>query len=243
MWLRVLNLSHSKNLTETPDFSGLPSLEQLILKYCTGLRKVHKSIGCLCNLILLNLKDCTSLSKLPREIYELTSLRTLILSGCSKIHLLEKDVVQMGSLITLIAENTTVKHVPFSILSSKSIGHISLRGFERLPRNLFLSIIRSWMSPVMNTISYIHSFCMDNGNCWDDIVPLLSSLTNLRSVLVQCDTEFQLCKQVKNILVEYFTNFTESQLSKRQFRSPLICLGTYHKFLNAVSDNISKVLL
>ena len=88
------------------------------------------------------------------------------------IDLLEKDVVQMGSLITLIAENNAVKHVPFSILSSKSIGHISLRGFEKLPLNLFPSIIRSWMSPIMNPVSYIHSLCMDINNNWDDIAPL-----------------------------------------------------------------------
>ncbi|XP_017442548.1 disease resistance protein RUN1 isoform X1 [Vigna angularis] len=241
-WLKVLNLSHSKYLTETPDFSGLPSLEQLILKDCTGLREVHPSIGCLCNLTLLNLKDCTSLSNLPREIYKLISLETLILSGCSMIDLLEKDVVQMESLVTLIAENTIVNHVPFSILSSKSIGHISLRGFERLSRNIFPSIIRSWMSTVMNPISYIHSLCMDIDNSWENIGPLLSSLENLRSVLVQCDTEYQLSKQVKSILVEYFANFAESGISK-QFRSSFIRLGTYHEFFNAVSDNISEVLL
>ncbi|XP_014515047.1 TMV resistance protein N-like isoform X2 [Vigna radiata var. radiata] len=242
-WLKVLNLSHSKYLTGTPDFSGLPSLEQLILKGCTGLREVHPSIGCLCNLTLLNLKDCTSLSNFPREIYKLISLETLILSGCSKIDLLERDVVRMESLITLIAENTIVKHVPFSIGSSKSIGHISLQGFERLSCNIFPSIIRSWMSPVMNPISYIHSLCMDIDNSWESIGPLLSSLVNLRSVLVQCDTEYQLSKQVKSILVEYFANSAESGISKQQFRSSFIGLGTYHEFFNAVSDNISEVLL
>ncbi|KAK8464555.1 hypothetical protein PHAVU_010G024250 [Phaseolus vulgaris] len=115
-WLKVLNLSHSKYLIETPNFSGLSSLEQLILKDCPGLQEVHQSIGCLSNLTLLNLKDCTSLSNLPAEVYMLKSLKTLILSGCSMIDLLEKDTVQMKSLITLIAENTAVKQVPFSIV-------------------------------------------------------------------------------------------------------------------------------
>ncbi|ESW06151.1 hypothetical protein PHAVU_010G024100 [Phaseolus vulgaris] len=49
-WLKVLNLSHSEYLIETPDFSRLSSLEQLILKDCPGLRKVHQSIGGLSNL-------------------------------------------------------------------------------------------------------------------------------------------------------------------------------------------------
>ncbi|KAK8464576.1 hypothetical protein PHAVU_010G027450 [Phaseolus vulgaris] len=176
-WLKVLNLSHSKYLTKTPDISGLPSLEQLILKDCPRLREVHPSIGCLCNLILLNLKDCTSLSNLPRKIYKLKCLKTLILSGCSKIDLLEKDIVQMESLITLIAENTVVKQVPFSIVYSKSIGYISLSGFEGLSHNLFPSIIRSWMSPTMDPLSYIHLVCMDEeDSSRDDIAPLFKIL-------------------------------------------------------------------
>ncbi|XP_022641627.1 TMV resistance protein N-like [Vigna radiata var. radiata] len=88
--LKFLNLSHSKYLIQTPDFSGLPSLEQLILKDCPSLLKVHQSIADLSNIVLINLKDCTSLSYLPREIYKLTSLKTLILSGCSKLRPLEK---------------------------------------------------------------------------------------------------------------------------------------------------------
>ena len=242
-WLKVLNLSHCKYLIETPDFSRLPRLEQLILKDCPRLLEVHQSIGCLYYLTLLNLKGCTSLINLPRKIYELKSLKTLILSGCSKIHPLEKDIVRMESLITLITENTTVKEVPFSIVSSKSIGYIFLRRFERLSPSFFPSIIRSWMSPTMNPISYIHSFCMDVGNGWDDIASLLSSLANLRSVLVRCETEFHLSKLVKNILIEYFATSTESGISTQHFRSFFIGLGTYHEFFNVASDNISEVLL
>jgi len=243
-WLKVLNLSHSLYLTETPDFSKLPNLEQLILKDCPILREVDQSIGCLCYLTLLNLKDCTSLSNLPRKIYKLKSLKTIILSGCSKIEIMEKDIVQMESLITLITENTTVKEVPFSIVSSKSIGYISLSRFERFEAwCLFPSIIRSWMSQTMN-LSYNHSLYMDmEDNFWDDIVPLLSNLTNLRSVLLQCETEFQLSKQVKNILAEYFADITESGISKHHFRSSLIGVGAYHELFNAVGNNISEVLL
>jgi len=231
-------------LTETPDFSRIPRLEHLILKDCPRLRKVHHSIECLYNLTLLNLKDCPSLSNLPRKIYKLKSLKILILSGCSKIDLLEKDIEQMESLRTLIAENTVVKQVPFSIVRSKSIGYISLRGFEGLSHNLFPSIIRSWMSPTVNRISYIHSFCMDmEDNCWDDIAPLLSTLENLRSVLVQCDTGFQLSKQAETMLVEYGINITESEISNHQLKSSLIGVGRYNEFFSTISNSIFKVLL
>ncbi|BAT97008.1 hypothetical protein VIGAN_09034800 [Vigna angularis var. angularis] len=98
--LKFLNISHSKYLKETPDFSRLPSLEQLILKDCPSLLKVHQSIGDLSNILLINLKDCTSLRYLPREIYKLTSLKTLILSGCSKLGSI--DITQVKSLVTII---------------------------------------------------------------------------------------------------------------------------------------------
>jgi len=242
-WLKVLNLNHSQYLKETPDFSRLPSLEQLILKDCPRLRQLHQSIGCLRYLTLLNLKDCTSLSNLPSEIYMLKSLKTLILCGCPKVDLLEKDIVQMESLITLIAENTAMKQVPFSIVSSKSIGYISLCGFEELSRNLFPSVLQSWMSPTMNPLSYIHSFMDMEDNNWDYITPLLSSLTNLRSVLVQCDNEFQLSKQVKTVLVEYVSNITGSGISKHRIRSSLTGAGRYKEFFYTVGDGIPKVLL
>jgi len=56
---------------------------------------------------------------------------------------------------------------------------------------------------------------MDINNNWDDIALLLSSLTNLRSVLVQCDNEFQLSEQVKDILIEYFSNITQLGITKQ----------------------------
>ncbi|XP_047148037.1 disease resistance-like protein CSA1 [Vigna umbellata] len=236
-WLKVLNLSHSKYLTETPDFSRLPSLEELILKDCPRLRKLHQSIGSLSNLTLLNLKDCTSLSNLPRKIYMLKSLKTLILAGCSKIYLLEKDIVQMESLISLIAENKAVKQVPFSIVSSRSIGYISLHRLEGLSHNAFHFIIRSRMSPTINPLSYIHSFTDMEDNFWDVIGPFFSSFVNLRSVFVQCDPEFQLSQQVKTILVEYGVNITESRISKHCFRSSLVGVGRYNEFLNTVLES------
>ncbi|BAT97009.1 hypothetical protein LR48_Vigan11g146200 [Vigna angularis] len=246
--LKFLNLSHSKYLRETPDFSILPSLEQLILKDCRSLCNVHPSIGDLCNLFLINLKDCTSLSCLPREVYKLKSLRTFILSGCFKIFILEEDIVQLESLITLVTENTVaestaVKQLPCSIVSSKSIGYISLRGFEASSHNIFPSIIRSWMSPIVNPQSYISPYCMDmKNNNERDLAPLLSVLANIRTVLVQCDAEVQLSKQVKKILVECSVNFTESRISKRHLRFSLNCVGSYNDFFNTLNNSVSEGL-
>ncbi|KAM5563289.1 hypothetical protein ABKV19_018111 [Rosa sericea] len=83
--LKILDLSHSQGLVRTPDLSGLPNLERLILKDCINIVEIDESIGELQKLVFLNLKDCKNLVKLPRRISMLRSLHELILSGCSKL--------------------------------------------------------------------------------------------------------------------------------------------------------------
>ncbi|BAT97020.1 hypothetical protein LR48_Vigan11g145600 [Vigna angularis] len=251
-WLKVLNLSHSRYLTETPDFSRLPSLEQLILKDCPSLLAIHKSIGDLCNILLINLKDCTSLNNLPKEIYKLKSVKTFILSGCSKIDKLEEDIAQMESLTTLIADNTAVKQVPVSIVSSKSIGYISLCGFEGLARNVFPSIIQSWMSPTMNPLLFIRPYSGTScslvsmntqNNTLGELAPMLRSLPNLRSVLLRYETESQLSKLVETFLVEHVINVAELGISRHHLRSSLIGVGSYKAHFDILNDKISKGLV
>nr|KYP36526.1 TMV resistance protein N [Cajanus cajan] len=256
-WLKILNLSHSKYLKETPEFSKLPNLEKLILKDCPSLCKVHKSIGDLRNLILLNLKDCKSLANLPRRVYKLKSVKSLILSGSSKIDKLEEDIVQMESLTTLFAKNTAVTRVPFSIVRSKSIDYVSLCGYEGLSHNVFPSIIWSWMSPKMNPLTRIHSFSVTSSylvymdlqnNILGDLASAVRNLSNLRSLSVQ-DTEFQLSKLLRTIPDDaYGVNFTEfeirsdtSQISNQYQGSYLIGIGCYRAVFNTLIDSISKV--
>ncbi|KEH16185.1 TIR-NBS-LRR RCT1-like resistance protein, putative [Medicago truncatula] len=228
--LKILNLSHSWDLIETPDFSFMPNLEKLVLKDCPRLTAVSRSIGSLHKLLLINLTDCTSLQKLPRSIYKLKSLETLILSGCSKIDKLEEDLEQMESLKTLIADKTAITKVPFSIVRSKNIGYISLCGFEGFSRDVFPSLIRSWMSPSYNEISLVQTSAS---------MPSLSTFKNLlklRSLCVECGSDLQLIQNVARVLevlkatichkYEANPSATTSQISD-MYASPLIddCLG------------------
>ncbi|KAG2380973.1 TMV resistance protein [Vigna angularis] len=252
-WLKILNLSHSMFLIETPDFSELRNLEKLIVKNCPRLRKVHQSIGDLHNLVLINLKGCRRLRNLPTEAYKLKSLKTLILSGCLKIHIYEKDILCMGSLTTLISENTAVKQVPFSIVNSKSVGHILLGGNNGLSFKVFQSIISSWISPKINFLSGIRPFrgisssivsMSTENNDLGDLAPILSSDLNILNVLVQCDVEFQRYQQVIAILDEIRgLNLTEFEIrpspetSKHRLTPHLIEFGSFQE---EVFDILSK---
>ncbi|KAF8018999.1 hypothetical protein BT93_H3775 [Corymbia citriodora subsp. variegata] len=81
--LKVLNLTDCKNLHRTPDFSAHKNLEQLILKGCTELVQVDRSIGELKHLVLLDLKYCTKLQTLPDEMEESEALRELLVDETS----------------------------------------------------------------------------------------------------------------------------------------------------------------
>ncbi|CAJ2635016.1 unnamed protein product [Trifolium pratense] len=258
--LKILNLSHSKYLEITPDFSKLPNLEKLIMKDCPSLSKIHHSIGDLKNVLLINLKDCTGLRNLPRKIYQLKSLKTFILSGCSKIDKLEEDIVQMESLTTLVATNTGVKQVPFSIVRSKSIVYISLCGFEGSSRNVFPSLIRSWMAPTMNSLLYISPFGSvslslaslvfesDNSGY---LSPNPSSLSKLGRFWVHYRLYFQVTQELRTFLDDlYNVNFTvledtshESQSSSYSLRSLLMKMSSCHgKINNTLGESISQTM-
>ncbi|KAK2993665.1 hypothetical protein RJ640_009480 [Escallonia rubra] len=105
--LKVLNLSYSRKLMETPDFSGFRNLERLILKGCQSLLGVSETIGFLERLALLNLEDCKNLRKLPKNISMLQLLETLIISGCS--NLFPTELTEMESLKVLHADRYAMK--------------------------------------------------------------------------------------------------------------------------------------
>ncbi|XP_054816507.1 TMV resistance protein N-like isoform X2 [Prosopis cineraria] len=83
--LRSIDLSGSKSLVETLDLSGAESLKKINLEGCTGLLRVHPSIGDLHQLEFLNLRKCTHLTRIPNTILLLPSLETLNLCHCSSL--------------------------------------------------------------------------------------------------------------------------------------------------------------
>ncbi|XP_061371586.1 TMV resistance protein N-like [Gastrolobium bilobum] len=210
--LKILNLSHSPNLRETPDFSKIPNLKKLILglilKDCPRLSSVSDTIEHLKEILLINLKDCTGLSTLPRSIYKLKTLKILILSGCSKIDMLEEDLEQMESLTTLIADKTAIKRVPFSIVRSKSIAYISLCGYKGSSRDVFPSLIWSWMSPTNIVLSQVQTsagmsslaFLDEQNSSFHVQSSTLKDLQKLQRLWVECDSEVQLNETVERIL-------------------------------------------
>ncbi|KAM5552749.1 hypothetical protein ABKV19_025120 [Rosa sericea] len=103
-----------KSLTELPNFTRFPILEEPNLYGCNSLVKVHQSIGSLHKLLTLNLRGCYNLVKLPSEI-SLKSLLALDLSDCTRLEEFPKIIGKIDSLGVLILSFTRVKELHPSV--------------------------------------------------------------------------------------------------------------------------------
>ncbi|XP_028763073.1 uncharacterized protein LOC114721417 [Neltuma alba] len=237
--LKTLNLSHSHCLTETPDFSKLPHLEKLILKDCPRLSMIHPSIGNLRHLIMLNLKNCVGLEHLPRSIYDLTSLRTLNLFGCSKIERLDEDIEKMESLTVLVATQTAITQAPISLVRLKNIKYVSLCGYEGLSRDVFPSLILSWMPPTNHSKSLFQAF---------RIMPSLIKILSHPLFTKSCEifkakqgSSQASCKKTPALIG--FGEQLRKERSETFMSSITIHVGEFNKVIDSLLRSISQVIL
>ncbi|CAN6575412.1 unnamed protein product [Malus baccata var. baccata] len=174
---------------------NLPSLEETsfsteILKYCKRLAKVHKSIGDLKSLVLVNLKDCETLKALPRSFYKLKSVKTLVLDGCSRFQSLSEHLGEMASLVTLYANGTAIKNVPPSIVRLEKLERLSLSKLKCSLQLPSLQGLRSLTSLILadsnieevpndigSSLPCLVELCVDDNNFGS--LPSLSGLSKL----------------------------------------------------------------
>eukprot|EP00258_Populus_trichocarpa_P032848 XP_024448867.1 TMV resistance protein N [Populus trichocarpa] len=144
--LKIINLSNSLNLSKTPDLTGIPNLESLILEGCTSLSKVHPSLAHHKKLQYMNLVNCKSIRILPNNL-EMGSLKVCILDGCSKLEKFPDIVGNMNKLMVLHLDETEVLGLRACNLREgalpEDIGCLSsLRSLD-LSQNNFVSLPKS----------------------------------------------------------------------------------------------------
>ena len=119
-------MTNSSNLIITPDFTGVPNLQELVLQNCTNLQEIHPSIGILKKLILLNLKGCGKLSSLPSK-FEMESLVILTFTGCLSIKKIPKFVGNMEYLVCLSLKEISSTELPSSVGRLTSLKFFTLK--------------------------------------------------------------------------------------------------------------------
>ncbi|ONH90326.1 hypothetical protein PRUPE_8G046600 [Prunus persica] len=136
--LKFINVSYSRELSSTPDFSGTPNLQRLDFEGCLNLVEIDPSIALLKRLIFLSFKECTSLESLPSPI-AMESLEVFILSGCSNIKKFPEFVVPMDHWLELYLDKTAIEKLPLSIGHLTALTLLKLKDCKNLtclPRNI-----------------------------------------------------------------------------------------------------------
>ena len=128
-----MDLSNSKQLIETPDFSRITNLERLVLEDCTHLHKIHPSLGGLSKLNFLSLRNCINLRHFPSN-GKLESLQTLILSGCSKLEKFPEIQGYMEHLSKLYLDGTAINELPSSIEYANGLVLLDLKNCKKFTR-------------------------------------------------------------------------------------------------------------
>nr|AFP55577.1 TIR-NBS-LRR [Rosa rugosa] len=171
--LKSIDLSYSINLTRTPDFTGIPNLEKLVLEGCTSLVKIHPSIALLKRLKIWNFRNCKSIKSLPSEV-NMEFLETFDISGCSKLKIIPEFVGQMKRLSKLYLGGPAVEKLPSSIEHlSESLVELDLSGIviREQPYSRFLK---------QNLIA--SSFGLFPRKSPHPLIPLLASLKHFSSL-------------------------------------------------------------
>ena len=129
--LKFIELNNSLRLIETPDFTGFPNLEKLVVKGCMRLIKVHPSVVVHKRLTLLDLEGCKILSSLPKK-FEMESLEILNLSNCFKIKRIPEFMGNMECLSKLHLDGIAITKLPSSVKHLTDLAALHLRDCKNL---------------------------------------------------------------------------------------------------------------
>ncbi|XP_042511157.1 disease resistance protein RUN1-like isoform X1 [Macadamia integrifolia] len=137
--LKELNLTRSSHLIRTPDFSGLPNLEILLLVDCLSLKEIHESIARLTKLVRLDLSHCNRYENLSISgICKLLSLLETL--NVSNWQVFENSPKGMGNFKELILKDCNVRDgdIPdeFWMLHSLESLNLSRNCFQSLSFNI-----------------------------------------------------------------------------------------------------------
>ncbi|KAI9071470.1 hypothetical protein K1719_046563 [Acacia pycnantha] len=123
--------SNMKDLIKTPNFDGIPHLEELILEGCSNLVEIHQSLGQHKKLVIVDLKYCRQVKILPRK-FEMNRLETFVLFGCSKVRKLPEFGKEMEHLSKLDLEGTGIAKLPQSLGNLIGLVELNLKDCKKL---------------------------------------------------------------------------------------------------------------
>ncbi|CAN6687048.1 unnamed protein product [Malus baccata var. baccata] len=196
--LKYIDLSYSNKLKSTPDFNGIPNIEELILGNCKNLVEIHPSIAVLKRLENLNLRNCENINTLPSKV-EMDSLEYFCLYGCSNVKKIPEFGEQMKNVSWISLSGTAIEKIP------SSIGHLvglrellvtNCKNLLNLPRAI--CNLKSLEGLYVSQCSKINKLTGDMDRLealpWGPTMtqPLVS-MTNLKSLVFNTNSDIAAC--------------------------------------------------
>ena len=122
--MKVLKLDENNCLTQIPDVSGCPNLENLSFLGCKNLITVHDSVGLLGKLKTLDARWCYELRSFPP--IKLSSLEELYISECRSLESFPEILGKMENITELHLGCTGIYEFPFSFRNLSRLQRLSL---------------------------------------------------------------------------------------------------------------------
>ncbi|XP_049379041.1 uncharacterized protein LOC125843862 [Solanum stenotomum] len=122
LYLRTLDLSRSRDLMQTPDFTEMSNLEYLDLGNCINLEEVHHSLGCPTKLKRLNLIYCRRLKRFPCVNVE--SLEYLDLKFCSRLEKFPEICGRTRPNLKIKMCDSEIRELPSYIVQCLTLRHL-----------------------------------------------------------------------------------------------------------------------
>ncbi|XP_034674462.1 disease resistance protein RPV1-like [Vitis riparia] len=217
--LKVINLSHSQQLIQIPDFSDTPNLESLILEGCTNLENLPSSIWDLDSLVNLDLSHCSNLQKLPEVQGNLYSLEYLNLAFCKKLESLPENLCNLKYLKTLnVIGCSKLGRLPESLGSLECLEKLCASNADLISSQFHYSLAGLCSLKILDA----HGTCLTKGAISSDIGSLYSleeldlSYCNLMDGGIPDDIFCLYSLRVLDLSGNHFRRVTDaiSQLSK-----------------------------
>ncbi|KAK7291279.1 hypothetical protein RIF29_06288 [Crotalaria pallida] len=177
--MRVLEFNYSNYITQIPDLSGVPNLEELTFGGCGNLIKIDESVGFLDKLRILNAGGCCKLRYFPP--LKLTSLEKLNLYNCRSLEKFPEILGKMENITKLDLGSTPIKELPFSIQNLTQLKGLWIEDCRvfQLPGNKICFMFPS-LENLDISVEYFRK-TDESSPIYDECFPaLLSSLANLR---------------------------------------------------------------
>ncbi|KAK7314751.1 hypothetical protein VNO77_33279 [Canavalia gladiata] len=217
--MSVLNFDYCQGLTQIPDVSGLPNLENFSFRNCVNLITIHDSIGFLDKLKFLNAVGCRKLRSF--QPLKLTSLETLELSFCSSLESFPEILGKMENLTHLLLEASAIEELPFSFQNLTGLQTLQLRfcGMFSLPNCIVM------MPKLAEIIAW-----QWEGWLWPKQVEGEEKVSSIVSSNVDCLrlTGCNLSDEFLLISLPLFVNVKDLDLSRNNFTVLPECISECH---------------